>query len=446
MSVSTARWPVSVCGSILGLAFIGKALALVHGSGLLVQPHPFLPGTFEGYLWLALAAELLAFIALAFIGVRAFLTMCLGLAILFIAYHTLEVYLQIAAPCPCLGGLLSHWKPLTQAESGISFLLACGLGISSFIGLFSAAENPPPAPPPQSAGLIAGVAAVLWLAAGGLVVWFWQGRTLGADEGMEAAKSLQMLAHSETAGRMWNDQPPLFTYIGAEIFRWFGPSLTAARAGAVLMELALPVTLAVYWSKAGAKWVAAWAIIFLWLLLPFNYGSFMLEAPAYNLGLAALLPLTLRGHGWRPICVSALIAALALSLKLTAAFALVVPFVWLWQRNWRRAFAWGMLAVVATILGSFLQPGWSWSKMAASHLDFSAEQIWSYRLDPLIYAQGWFVCALAVFAIANRYVTNQLAPIIPWLTAALAALFIHLVHRPFWSYYDIHLTGVRLSE
>jgi hypothetical protein len=57
----------------------------------------------------------------------------------------------------------------------------------------------------------------------------------------------------------------------------------------------------------------------------------------------------------------------------------------------------------------------------------------------LAYAQGWLVCALAVFAVANRYVRNELALIVPWLSAALAALFIHLIHRPFWDYYNIHL-------
>ncbi len=439
MNVSTPRWPVFVCGYILGLTFVGKTLALIHGSGLLAQPHPFLPGNFEVYIWLGLFIELFAFAILAFAGARAFLTACLGLAILFIIYHALEVYLQIAAPCPCLGGLLSHWKPLTGAESTLSFLLACGLGISSFIGLFMQSPKIQSARPPQPAGLMIGLALILWLLASALILWFWQGRIIGGDEGMEAAKSLQLFTHPENVSRMWNDQPPLLTYMGIWFFTWFGPSLTVGRVLAILLETLLPLTLAIYWSRVGMKWVAIVAIPLLWLILPFKYSAFMLEAPAYCVGMAALLPLLWRGPGRWALCCSAVIAALALTLKLTAAFALVVPFVWLWQHNWRRAIIWGTVTVALLVAGSFLQPGWSWSSMSASHLDLGAKEALTFRFDPLVYAQGWLVCALAVFAIANRYVRNELALVVPWLAAALAALCIHLIHRPYWDYYAIHL-------
>jgi len=439
MNAPAFRSSAWICGLILGLTTLGKILALIHGSGLLAQPHPFLPGNFAIYVWLGLAVELLAFAALVFVGARAFLTVCLGLAILFIAYHVLEVYLQIAAPCPCLGGLLSHWKPLTGAESTLSFLLACGLGISSFIGLFPQSSKIPPARPPQSAGLIAGMALILWLLASALILWFWQGRILGGDEGMEAAKSLQLLVHPEDVNRMWNDQPPLLTFIGTQLFRWFGPSYTVGRLLVGLLELLLPLTLALYWARAGMKWVAVAAIALLWLILPLKYSAFMLEAPAYCVGMAALLPLVWRGSGRWPLGCSALIAALALSVKLTAAFALVMPFVWLVQQNWRRAFVWGLLTVALAVIGSFIQPGWSWSSMSASHLDFGAKEALAFRFDSLVYAQGWLVSALAVFAIANRYVRNEFAVIVPWFSAALVALFIHLVHRPYWDYYSIHL-------
>jgi hypothetical protein len=137
--------------------------------------------------------------------------------------------------------------------------------------------------------------------------------------------------------------------------------------------------------------------------------------------------------------VSALIAALALSVKLTAALALVVPFLWLLQRAAKSAWIWGVSVLTLTVLGSILLPGWSWATMGASHLNFAAKEIWIYRFDPAVYVHGWLVSALAIFAIANRYVTNRLAPVVPWLCAALVALLIHLVHRPFWDYYMIHL-------
>jgi hypothetical protein len=428
-----------VCSSILALTLLGKIFALMGGAGLLAQPHPFLPGSYKVYVWIGLIMELVALMTLVCLGSRAFLTLCIGLAILFIGYHFLEAGLRIAAPCPCLGGVLSHWKTLTRMESGLSFGLACVLGVSSFIGLFPASEKVSSTPLQQPVGMASIVAFASWLAAGALVIWFWRGRVVGGDEGMEAAKSFQLLIHPENVKRMWNDQPALFSIIGAYLFRLFGASLTTGRIAVVALESLLPVTLAVYWSRFGIKWAAVVSVILLWLTVPLDFTSFMLEAPAYCIGIAALLPLML--HDYKPLTFggSVFLASLALSIKLTAVFALVVPFVWLLQRGWQRAFMWGALTVGLAFLGTFIQPGWSWSSMMASHLDFRANQIWAYNFEPTVYARGWLICALSVFSIASRYVSNRLSPTMPWLSAAVIALVVHLIHRPFWSYYDIHL-------
>ena len=433
------RGHVWVCGSILGVTAAGKLFALLQGGGLLTQPHPFLPGTFQPYLWLGLAAELLAFVVLLAAGSRAFLTVCLGMSVVFIGYHALEAGLDIAVPCPCLGGLLGHWKPLAQAESTVSFLLACGLALGSFTGLFPVSRVVPPALPAQPARRAAVLAMGLWLVAGAAIVGLWHGRILGGDEGMEAAKSLQLLARPESLQRMWNDQPPLWSWIGAGLFGVCGPSLTAGRIAVLLIGLTLPLTWAIYWSREGIRWAAVVSTVLLWLSVPSVAGAYMLEAPAYAVGTAALLPLVLRGSRPIPLLISALLAALALSLKLTAAFALVVPFAWLFQRKARHALGWGLSVVALTWVGSLFQPGWSWGLMAASHLSFSAEQMGRYHLNPAAYARGWFVCALALFALAHRYLQNRLVSLIPWLAAALVALGVHWLHRPFWDYYNLHL-------
>ncbi len=435
----SARIHVWVCGLILAVAFATKVFGLVNGGGLLKQSHPFLPGTYEWWIWLSLAAEVVAFAALALAGARVFLAVSLGLAVPFIAYHALEVGLQVSAPCPCLGGVLGHWQPLARAESALSFVLACGLGVSSFAGLFPPAVTAPPNPPPQSAKLSSVVATGLWLVAGAVVVGLWRGRMLGGDEGMEAAKSLQLLFRPDLVERMWNDQPPLWSVLGAGLFRVCGPSMTAGRVAVVLCGMGLALTLGIYWARAGAKWAAVIAVLLLWLSIPVHLASFMLEAPAYSIGIAALLPLLLLKDARFAWLASAAIAALALSIKLTAAFALVVPFTWLVQRGWRRGIAWGLAAVALTLLSSLLQRGWSWAAMAGSHLNPASGEIGSHHLDPVIYATGWLVCLLAVFTIANRYVKNQFTPLTPWVAAASAALLIHLIHRPFWDYYNLHL-------
>ncbi|HEV2390840.1 MAG TPA: hypothetical protein VG146_00615 [Verrucomicrobiae bacterium] len=410
---------------------------MVLGTGLLAQPHPFLPGTFGVYVWLGLAAEIGALGILAARGTRPFLTVCLGLSVMFIGYHAIGAGLRVPAPCPCLGGLLGHWKPMVQVESAISFVLACGLGTASFGGLFATSRHTLPAPDDEPSLWPALGTACLWLLAGTVIVWLWRGRVLGGDEGMEAAKSLQFLKGH--GSRMWNDQPALWSIVGAVLFRVCGPSLSWGRMLVVLVGASMPLVWVAYWSREGLKWSAAISTILLWLAGPSYFASFMLEAPAYSIGLASLLPLILRGDGWLPFCISVLLAATGLSVKLTAAFALVVPFAWLCQRSYWRAVGWGFSTVTITIVGSLIQPGWSWATMVSSHLDFVAKEVWLYHMDPAIYADAWLICLLALFAIANRYATSRLRPLAPWLWAEGVALLIHLVHRPFWDFYNLHL-------
>ena len=256
---------------------------------------------------------------------------------------------------------------------------------------------------------------------------------------MEGAKSLQLMVHPEGLSLMWNDQPALLSIIVAHLFRLFGPSFSTGRMAVVLLGLALPLTLAVYYARIGIKWAVVIFIIFLWLAMPFYFASLLLEAPAYCIGITALLPLIMRGYGRLPLFFSVLLATLALSIKLTAAFALVVPFVWLMQRSRNRACIWGILILGLTFLNSLIQPGWSWSSMSKSHLDFASPHIQEYGFHSLLYAQGWLVCLFAIFAISFRYVNNNSQQILPWCVAAAVALFIHLIHRPFWYYYGIHL-------
>lgn len=428
-----------VCGLILGLTALGKIYALANGSGLLAAPHPFLPGTFKEYVWLGLAFEVAAFASLILLGSRAFLGVCLGLAILFVGYHTLQVALGLGGTCPCLGGFLGRWKPLAEAEGLISFLTAVGLGAGAFLGLFPVAQTTSAVASPQPFVVMAAVAASLWLLAGGAVIWLWQGRELGGDEGMEAAKSLQWLVDPSQWSRVWNDQPPLMSLVGAVAFKVFSPVMTVARLVVLLMGLCLPVTLAVCCSRMGVRWASVVAVILLWLALPAPWVSFMQEGPAYALALAALLPLLLWGHGRLALGVSALVAALALCVKLTAAFGLVVPFVWLWQRSWPKALGWGGLTVGGVAVASLFLPSWSWSTMGAAHLQSGIAEIRNYRLNPTTYAWNWLVCALALFAVGSRYLRRSWMPIAPWMVAAGVALGIHLVHRPFFGYYDVHL-------
>lgn len=433
------RFPELIAGSILALTAAAKITSFFVGRNLLTAPHAFLPGSLGLYVVLGLCLEIGAFVVLLFCGSRAFLKACLGLSVVFIAYHAVQFGLNETGYCGCLGGFLGTWQPLTDAESPLSFVLACGLYLASFVGLFpgKGAATIPPCTRCRRRLIIGTMCC--WLMMGGTVLWLWQGRVLDEDEGMEAAKALQLMENPRAIDRMWNDQPPLMSFAGARLFQVFGPKMTVARLGVVAVGLLFALTLAVYGMMSGTYWAGIASVGLLWFMLPWYWPAFILEVPAYCVGISALLPLILKGCKWKPVVVSAVVASAALSIKLTAAFALIVPFVWLFQRSLVRAIIWGCLTVALLVLISTLESGWSWSTIAVAHVNFSAGEAAAFRFDPKVYGEGWLLCALCVASLSIRYARGTLSPIMPWLVAGLVAFLIHLFHRPFWEYYSLHL-------
>jgi hypothetical protein len=77
--------------------------------------------------------------------------------------------------------------------------------------------------------------------------------------------------------------------------------------------------------------------------------------------------------------------------------------------------------------------------MGTSHLRSNSLDYKGFAFDPIVYARAWPISILAIFAAASRYLRMQMQPILPWMSAAVVALLIHLIHRPFWNYYAVHL-------
>lgn len=117
---------------------------------------------------------------------------------------------------------------------------------------------------------------------------------LGGDEGLEFAKAMLYQRGYPLYDAVWDDQPPLHTYLIAIIQKDLWPSVASARLvsvgfGAILLASFYSTT-----SKmCGA--VSAWAAMGLLILSPGFIGlsvSCMLEIPAVALSLVALLSLT----------------------------------------------------------------------------------------------------------------------------------------------------------
>jgi hypothetical protein len=65
----------------------------------------------------------------------------------------------------------------------------------------------------------------------------------GEDEGFEVMKAFLCLKGFRLYQDIWNDQPPVFTALLTEVFRWFGPTMLAARSLAAGFGVALVVCL-----------------------------------------------------------------------------------------------------------------------------------------------------------------------------------------------------------
>ncbi|HLE80926.1 MAG TPA: glycosyltransferase family 39 protein, partial [Dehalococcoidia bacterium] len=114
---------------------------------------------------------------------------------------------------------------------------------------------------------------------------------LDADEGVDLLKSVLVAQGSRLYTDVWSDQPPLFTYIIAAIFRLFGVNLTVVRLMILTSSCALFWAVVQYLRTFWGAWHAALGGVIL-IFLPYYLRlsvSVMFGLPAISLALLALL-------------------------------------------------------------------------------------------------------------------------------------------------------------
>lgn len=407
-----------------------KLVALFKGAGLINQPHPFLPGSFRDWIVVSLLAEVAVLISLPLFGLSFFFRLCVGLGIVFISYHVMQLILGVNSPCPCLGGVVSS-SP--QIERLLTTLLACMLLLLGLLGIVQ-----PGAEIAERGNSWFGFlpsALALWFGCGAFVLWRFSGVSLGGDEGMEAVKALLFSSRPDQIAAMWNDQPPLMSYFWAEVVNLWGPSFMAGRISSVVLGSLLPIAVFCSLRRAGLGLAAVLTVPLIWAMCFVTVGSMMLESPAYSVGLSAVIPLTFSISAPALVC-SVMMAALALNLKLTAGLALVLPFAVVLLADRRTAWIWGCAVVFVTIIISSLTPGFSWAAMKESHL---APVQNAASFDGKLLTFLWFPLGLSALCVVRRISAGLTAAITPWVLTFCFALVVHCFHSPFWEYYDIHL-------
>ena len=280
----------------------------------------------------------------------------------------------------------------------------------------------------------------------------------GDDEGIELMKGFLCSKGYTLYTQIWNDQPPVLTMLLDGAFRLFGATLPVGRLLAAAFGLLLFCSLFLIVRQRGNLWMAFLAVFFLVcspgvLMLSL---SVMLEVPTFAIALLSVYCLFRWSGRKRPVWlwISGLVMGVALGTKLTAILTLpaILLEIVLATRNhkpgWQKiamiaAAQWMGATVLVVILITVL---WGKESLQTSFLShFSERPVPGMPRPedfpfPLTMVVGHFECVAAALAgillsMKRRTLRQMAFPI----TLLVTGLVIHLIHRPCWQYYYLHL-------
>ena len=282
---------------------------------------------------------------------------------------------------------------------------------------------------------------------------------LAGDEGTELIKGYMCSKGFSLYTQIWNDQPPVHTMLIRSAFAIFGPSALAARLVAAGFGLLLFATFYQLVRRRLDTYSALLAAFFLAASPEVLKSSVavMLEVPAIGSALLSAWLLFQWGkcRHWSWLCASGLVMGVALGIKLTAVMvapAILVEIVLLRAADhnpaWKRqviftAFQW---AVVVGITFMVIGITWgrgslatSWKSHAVEHAIPGMPGPNDYPFQPIVFLDH-LECvvgaAVALLFVARQRRWRELAfPLVLLLTAVV----VHVLHRPWWSYYYLHL-------
>ena len=272
---------------------------------------------------------------------------------------------------------------------------------------------------------------------------FWERFEFDQDEGGEAMRAWMTSRGYPLYSQVWSDEPPLFTYLLAGVFRIAGPYIEAGRVVVILFSAALIAAAAHILRKGWGGWHAL-AGAFLLFVLPYYTdlsAAAMVGLPAISLAVISLACL----EEWRAGRRQAWLVASALALGFSALTKVFTGFL-------APVFALGILLEGRSLPGrDYLRPALVWSSAFAglllvgllflvgpAHLD----QLYTTHLDarllddylasadqPIgVHLQGaWPVLLLSalgmVFVILRRRWSSLYLPV--WSVAAFGLLTLH---------------------
>lgn len=258
---------------------------------------------------------------------------------------------------------------------------------------------------------------------------------------------------------IWSDQPPLFTYLLAASFHFFGFKVGVGRFVVLALSCILLWAAFQFMQRVWGKWQAAAAGLMLFLLPKYMIlsVSVMVGLPSITFAMLAMLALSLWHMHRKPMWLALSATSLGLSVltKLFTGFLAPVFLIGLLidevrrtrdQRTWRTiltpAFGWGLIFSLTTLgLGLAMVGPQNVPQLLETHLaatdvtsfqEYEFSLLWNIQLAwPVLFLAG--VGTLFAWR-SQRWLT--LYPAI-WSATAFALM---LSHRPVWDHHQLLIT------
>jgi 4-amino-4-deoxy-L-arabinose transferase-like glycosyltransferase len=293
---------------------------------------------------------------------------------------------------------------------------------------------------------------------------------LGGDEGFELAKATLCLKGYKLYVDVWNDQPPLHTFLITQTLKHISPSILGPRL--ITAGFASLLLMAMFLMSRRINGLAIAALTTGLVIASPGFltlgASCMLEVPCVSCSIAAMTVLFL-GNRWRwrmnEVLTGVLFGA-ACEIKLIGAVFLPVAatIVWLNQRNemegkprsrlnsWKRLIP--SLFVIGTSMAvSFVVIDWlvehgafikhfqqTWTSHFGGTKSFEYGSPKDHPFDWAILLRDWDASVPALAGIVFCAFQFRKSPMLllpmGWLIFDLA---LFSTHTPWWSYYIVHL-------
>jgi hypothetical protein len=284
---------------------------------------------------------------------------------------------------------------------------------------------------------------------------------IGADEGFELAKATLCLKGYKLYTEVWNDQPPLHTFLITQILKHVSPSILGPRLATSVFTAVLLTAIFFICLRISGLLVAALTSALLIASPGFVElsSSCMLEIPALAPAVAALcLLLTFNRTKW-PIAevLAGILFGLAFQIKLISAILLPLAILMIWLQHHASAspvkiISRSLLVLAASLAFSFVATDYlieggsylrhfqqSWSSHFAATRSFEYGSSNDHPFDWSVPLKNWDATIPAILGIifSLQQIRKTSSAILPLAWLALS-LIIFGSHKPWWAYYYIH--------